>query len=177
MDGIVTTLPEPYTSKLLGIWNDIENEFGFNGVKATPIPHFTWHVAADYNLAKVKNELKILIKDIKPFVVKTKGLSHFKKSTFVAYISIHKNKELTALHHKICEQLSIHSTDALDYYLPLSWVPHITIVREGDIFNPKQVNDFIRKYDLNWSFVVDSLSIIRTEKNNTAQIQFTQKFL
>src|SRR5437870_3069996 len=101
MHGIITKLPQPFYSKLLKIWNDVEKEFGFKGVKVMPIPHFTWNVSQKYNLKEVENIIRDMVKEIKPIEINTTGLAFFKSEMFVAYNAIHKNSALRNLHKNL----------------------------------------------------------------------------
>jgi hypothetical protein len=172
MHGIITKLPEPFYSRLLKIWNDVEREFGFKGVKVMPIPHFTWNVAQKYNLKEVENIIRSLVKETGPIEIKSTGLAFFNNEMFVAYNGIHKNSVLRNLHKNICKQIIVSSEEPSQYYLPDKWIPHITMVFEekNSITEPVKLTNFLKKLDLNWTFTLDNLAIIQQSERQSTKV-------
>jgi hypothetical protein len=74
MDGVVSILPEPLHSEVEKIWDELADACGVQGINATPIPHFSWHVAERYHEEELKEALQQLSARIQPFQVQTAGL-------------------------------------------------------------------------------------------------------
>jgi hypothetical protein len=58
MHGIVTLLDEINTINVQSLWQKLETECGLSGIKVTPIPHFSWQVAEDYELQSLEPFLR-----------------------------------------------------------------------------------------------------------------------
>ena len=173
MLGIVTKLPEPFCSDILNLWEKLENEFGFTGIKVMPIPHFTWHVSNDYEINEVIHEIRLLCKKMKPIQVSTEGLSFFVNELFVAYNGIKNTPELKATQKLLCDTIDPYSTNPANYYFPENWVPHVTLVLQDRALAKQKSNlmKFLRPYELNWKFTVDNFLLINQVKKQKTEIE------
>lgn len=177
MKGITTILAEPENSKVKNIWDDIEKKFGLKGVKTTPIPHFTLHLARDYDLKAVKQVLNKLSKETEPIKISTGGLGYFNNEMFVAYSKVNKSRALGALHKNLCKQIIECSEEPLSYYLPDKWTPHITLLFEPKAFivEQKELSKYLEGVDLKWQFAVDNLTVIEQSETQSPEVLYKVK--
>ncbi len=174
MKGITTIIPEPQNSAVKNIWNEIEKKFGLAGVMTTPIPHFTWHLAHDYHLKKIRQILSILSEGSKPMEITTSGLGYFNNEMFVAYSKVYKSRALGALHKNLCQQIVEFSEEPLTYYLPDQWTPHITLLFEPKamIINEQKIKEYLKGLDLKWTFMLDNLTIIQQSETQSPKVLY-----
>jgi 2'-5' RNA ligase len=156
------------------IWDDLETQCMLSGIKITPIPHFSWHVALNYSEG-VASILKRFTKKIDPFVVIASGIGVFEGKNPVIYIQILKTSELIRLHSKLWDDMADVAKSTNINYSPDRWVPHLTIAY-GDVTVDKigcAAKTLVFR-DLHMEICVDNLAIIYNEDN---QVGIKEKFL
>jgi hypothetical protein len=110
MHGIVTLLDNDHYQLVEDLWAELEREFSVAGVYITPDPHFSYHVAQDYDVDTVELILKRITSNISTFKVRTSGLGVFTGTSPVLYIPVARSLELAELHHELWAQISPAST-------------------------------------------------------------------
>src|SRR6266705_1957582 len=161
MDGIVSFLDSKHNQLIEELWAELKQEFSVDGVYITPYPHFSYHVALDYDVDKIESVLKRITANITTFKVRTSGLSVFTGASPVLYIPVVRSLELTQLHEEIWQEIATASSGVQQYYHPEQWMPHITI-GFGDISkdNLSQIIPFLAERDFNWEITVNNLALI-----------------
>lgn len=162
MDGVVTNLPEPFYARTLDLWKDLERLCGVKQVFLTPVPHFSWQVVEEYDMARLGADLAPLCTSVKPFNVVTTGIGIFSKPTPVVYIPIVKNRALLELHARLYTVLHGSGRGQSPYYHPEFWVPHITLIfQDLTPDNLKCIFERLAFETFNWQFEVNHLSVLR----------------
>jgi len=131
MEGVVTILGEPFYEMVETIWRNVDAVCGLASVKATDIPHFSWHVAETYPEEKLAAILEETCAKAQPFWVMTAGLGIFTAEKCVLYISMVTDSTLIQFHKQLWERLDGIGVRASPYYSPGQWVPHITLALDG----------------------------------------------
>jgi len=127
MIGVISEL-NPNTCQIVrDIWQHLHDECGLQGIYETPIPHFTWLLAEQFNREHTNKILKILVTKIQSFKLHTFGLGLFTGAEPVLYLPLVKSIEMINLHGQIWVQIAPLSQGLNKYYSPKIWVPHITI--------------------------------------------------
>jgi 2'-5' RNA ligase len=161
MHGIVSLLDSKHNQLVEELWAELKREFSVQGVYVTPYPHFSYHVAQDYDVDKIEPVLKRITANITKFNVRTSGSGIFTGASPVLYIPVARNLELTELHQELWEQISPVSSGVQEYYHPDQLMPHITI-GFGDISkdNLSQIMPFLAERDFNWEITVNNIALI-----------------
>jgi 2'-5' RNA ligase len=161
MHGIVSLLDNVHNQLVEELWAELKREFSVDGVYITPFPHFSYHVAQDYEVDKILPVLERITSNITTFTVRTSGLGIFTGASSVLYIPIVRSLELTQLHQELWKQISTASSGIVEYYHPDQWVPHITI-GFGDISKDKlsQMIPLLAERDFNWDITVNNIAFI-----------------
>jgi 2'-5' RNA ligase len=161
MHGIVSLLDNDHNQLVEELWADLERVFSVHGVYVTPYPHFSYHVAQDYDVDKIESVLQRITSNITTFKVRTSGLGIFSGSSPVLYIPVARSLELTRLHQELWQEISTLSSGGQEYYHPGQWLPHITI-GFGDISkeNLSQIIPFLAGRDFNWEITIDNIALI-----------------
>lgn len=159
--GIVTLLDAGHRAVIENLWRELERRFGIPHLYDEPIVHFSYHVAENYDLGKLKPIISQFTRFKQCFKVRTEGLGVFNKSEPVVYIPVVRNPQLATFHRSLWELINPWAADPLKYYHPDSWMPHITLVH-GNVPMQKlpQVVAYLAEYDFNWEIEVSNLSII-----------------
>lgn len=164
MHGIVSLLDDAHYQQVEVLWAELKREFGVQGVYSTPYPHFSYHVANQYNLATLEPLLYAFASEQKPFQVRTAGLGIFTGQQPVLYIPVVRNPQLTQFHHALWQQLVASeqaSKDSRDYYAPDNWMPHITIAaHDVDCQMLTNIVNYLGTHSFNWDISIDTIALI-----------------
>jgi len=177
MHAIVTVLKQPYYTKIRQIWYDIEQECGLTGIKITPIPHFSWHIAQAYDLDQLQSVVRSLAAPMAPFDVKTAGLGIFTGERPVVYIPLVLTSLLSDFHEMVWGRVGKYSQDAGLDYAPESWMPHITLAH-ADV-DPEGMSCLARRLafiEITWRFQVDNLALVWQDGNQVGELAWEVPF-
>ena len=169
MHGLITQLPDPYKEKVHQLWENFQKAHHLNGVFTTPIPHFTWHVDAQYQPELIPSLAEFFAENAPPAII-TDGLGIFCGEHPIIFINIMTTEELLSFHKKLFNILQPFSSKSNAYYEPGKWHPHITLAL-GDT-NPVLAGTIIENLsnlDFAWTFECCNLSLIR---QNPQSLQF-----
>lgn len=162
MYGIISVLDDLIFQQVIKILATLDVECDLKFLKeVTPLPHFSWHIAEDYQLQDVRRTLVILTSHQEKFKVSTSGLGLFLGSSPVLYVSLVKTPFLTRFHESLCRDLEPYADLPFPYYMPDNWVPHITLAMgDLDIGKLQCALAEIGEMNFEWEVEIDSLSLI-----------------
>ncbi len=161
MHGVVSLLDGEHCALVERLWDELETKLGVRGLYKTTFPHFSYHVAAQYDVDRLESILRRLASQCATFRVRTAGLGVFSGNHPVLYIAVVRSPALSALHRTLWQELVGASAGAVEYYHPEWWMPHITLA------NSKVLKDYLpeavrmlsaRAFD--WEIEVTNLSFI-----------------
>jgi len=161
MHGIVSLLAEPYYSRVEQLWCELERDCDLQGMMVTPIPHFSWQVALDYNLEALRPVLQDIAASTRPFQVRTAGLGIFSGPEPVVFINLVKTSEMLNLHKLIWERTRDCAREINRFYAPEAWIPHITLNHTKLAWS--SMSCAIQKLvfqTFDWEILVSSISVI-----------------
>jgi 2'-5' RNA ligase len=161
MNAIVSLLDPTHEALVVDLWADLAREFGVQGISVTPIPHFSYQVAPHYDLDALEVTLRRFAQDCAPLRVCTAGLGVFTGAKPVLYVPVVRGPELSALQAHLSRAVAGLGSDALEYYEPARWVPHITLAQH-DLY-PENLPDVFRwlgERSFDWEIPVDNLAVI-----------------
>lgn len=179
MEGIVSLLDDKHYQLVEDLWAELAHEFGVRGVYITPYPHFSYSVAAHYNIESLTHILERITSNITTFQVRTDGLGMFTGAAPVIYIPVVRSLELTQLHEALWEEISPTASGTQEYYHPNQWMPHITI-GFGDINreNLPPIARWLNERDFHWEITVNNIAYIQdtgTEQVLKARFEITNE--
>lgn len=162
MNGIVALLPAEYSEQVEEVWRDLEQEFRVSFVaKRVPFAHFSYHVAAEYDLEVLENALSRLVQGWQPITVRTSGLGIFANADdLVLYIAVTRPPALSRFHAALWVA-PIGATGASAYYAPDAWMPHITLAQRD--LTPDLLGHIVRRLStrrLDWELSVDHVALL-----------------
>lgn len=143
------------------IWGTIQDVFNRADVPLTSLPHFSWHVANEYDEGAVEGQLSNLVKDIEPFTINIAGFGIFTAQVPVLYLPVTKTPRVSELHGEIWAQLMPHSSAINPNYDPQVWIPHVTLTT-GEASNDSicQVITELAHIPTRMELIVDHLALI-----------------
>lgn len=171
MRAIVSVLEGPMAEEIRSLWRLLEGECGLRGIRMTPIPHFSWHVAEEYSSVELRAALEQVCAGQKFFRVKTAGLGIFGGGEPVIYIALVKNEAMRRLHRKIWRFARRIATSPSPYYDPDSWIPHITLAH-SDV-NADNIGCALKQLafrSLDFEFEVNNLAIVYQHEERVGRL-------
>ena len=122
MHAIVSLLPQPIYREVEEIWDQLERDFGLQGVSPARFPHFSWQGAQDYDQSALEKTLSRFAAQIHPFKVRTTGLGVFSGVQPVLFIPVVKTLQLADFHRQIWQDLESDGSGINPYYCPDNWI-------------------------------------------------------
>lgn len=177
MSGIVTTFGTDHDERVRELWAEMTTRFGVAEPAAEiSVPHFSYHVAENYDREKLEVVLKEVAAETAVFPVSATGIGIFTSENPVVYVPIARSMALAQLHARLWPRLQAISTDSVGYYAPNIWFPHITL-GHNDITsdNIGPIVAWLNNQDLNWIIPVTNLTLLEDTggSNHEAQLQVT----
>ena len=108
-------------------WEMIREVFNRADVPITALPHFSWHVANEYDEDAVESHLSDLVKGMEPFTINIAGIGIFSAEVPVLYLPVTKTPKVSELHGELWAQLKPLSSAINLNYDPQVWIPHVTL--------------------------------------------------
>jgi 2'-5' RNA ligase len=161
MYAVVSLLDSVHYHQVEALWAELKERCHIGGIYATPFPHFSYHVAAGYDLPKLETVLRRVAKGLTPFSVRTAGLGIFTGPSPVVHIPVVRNTPLAALQRRLWPQIGRRAAGSVGYYHPDQWVPHITL-GHGDVCE-ENLPAVIRQLCLrsfSWEIPIDNFAVI-----------------
>jgi 2'-5' RNA ligase len=174
MQGLVSIIPEPFYQQIEEIWNDLESRFGLVGFLVSAIPHFSWHIAEQYDPEQVEESIQTVLESIQPFQIRTVGIGLFTGVRKIVYVPINKDCRLIDIHQRIWQAAQPISQGSNHLYSPINWVPHITLIHEN-ITQEKigPVMKYLAEKTYAWEITIDQLAWItdKFDAGNCVQVK------
>ncbi|HDS00984.1 MAG TPA: 2'-5' RNA ligase family protein [candidate division Zixibacteria bacterium] len=177
MYGIVSELPDPYYQIVEDIWDELERECGLSGIKAAPIPHFSWHVAEQYDINKSAQIIEELASGTSPFRVRTGGIAVFTGENPIIQIPVVRTGEINSLHERIWNAIQPAAKNMVEDFESAHWIPHISLAYpDVDRDNLNCAMQLLAFRDFRWHFNINSISLIGNEIDHEAERVFKIEF-
>lgn len=160
-NAVISVFESEHHRQVEDLWAELNEKLGIRGVFVTPIPHFTYQVAEEYDVERLGEALKRLAANQRVFRVQTSGLGIFTGERPVVHIPIVRSAELTQFHTTVWNEISKAAKNISDYYVPARWIPHITLA-QGNLTssNLPQLARLLSNRSFSWDIGVDNLSFI-----------------
>lgn len=165
--GVVSLLDRRSSERVMGIWETLDRELGLQGVFIMPFPHFSYHLALEYDADGVIAALETLARETPPFDVRARGLATFEGKWPVIHIALARDPRLRAFHRRLWHLCSPHARKESPYYRPNSWYPHISLAY-GDVRNAvplsrrsmREALEILAPGDYRWKIRIDNLTLV-----------------
>lgn len=162
MAASASLLDDAHATKIEEIWSTLRSEHGLSGVSVSPLPHFSYQCARDFDIALLAEIVAKVAEKARPLKVRTAGLGVFSGDAPVIYMPVVRSPELTRLQLALWSAGAVACGQPLAEYHPAAWIPHITLA-QGDLSDARlgPVMSTLSRMDLYWEFEVDNLAIVR----------------
>ncbi len=157
-------------------WKAVADVMQKAGVEITPLPHFSWHVASDYDFSALDEYFAELVQGFDPFPIHITGMGIFTGPAPVLYLPVTKTPQVTELHSVIWSGIEPLSSGTNPNYDPHKWIPHITLTDEsaGDDAICKVINE-LASLPMDMRMVIDHLAVIYRD-NRSSGIRSSYRF-
>jgi 2'-5' RNA ligase len=166
MWGVVGVPDARHEQMIRELWAGMETEFGWPPVSDTLVPHFSYHVATDYNLDLVRERLVGLARSTRPFVVGAGGVGIFAaemdgEDIAVCYLPMIRNDALSQVHRRAWDDLTDTAGNINDRYASDVWMPHITLTPDGlTRASIPSIAEFLTRRPIDWELQIDRVTLL-----------------
>jgi 2'-5' RNA ligase len=176
MHGVVTLLDSKYDQAVEDLWRELELDCGLKGVLVTPVAHFSWHVAVDYDIPRLRQALEKFAAGSQPFTTRTAGIGVFTGTPPVVYITLVKDDALLQFHNQLHQAIAPLAVQPSLHYHPQAWVPHITLAHDTDPLRIRCALDKLLFRPFQWEIPVDNLALISQAEGHVGERTFSFSF-
>jgi len=176
--GVVSLLDPPTSDRVVSAWRGIEHRLGLKGIFVMPYPHFTYHVAGEYDRAPLEAALDRLSRETAPFEARTSGVATFGPPWPTVYLAVERTPALRELHARTWKLCSEHARDPARYYEPDRWIPHISLAygdeRKGIPLSDDDVGRLLAllgRGEFPWNVKVDNFALVVDDGNVQAPVR------
>ena len=169
--GVCSVLPEGAAARVTELWAELDRELGLRSATISPLPHFSYQVARDYDLDVLQDVVAKVAAGARPLRVQTSGLGIFTGPSPVLYVPIVRSPELARFQVAVWSAASVAAEKLDQHYHPASWLPHVSLAF-GDT-TPATVGaaaELLSERDLSWDIELDNLAIIRGAGNKPQEL-------
>jgi 2'-5' RNA ligase len=166
VQGIVSLLDGADRERVEQLWEELRRDFGVRGIHSKRFPHFSYHVAEEYDLPRAQAVLQALASQTRSFPAQSSGIGIFTRKEPAIYLPVVKTWELAVLHREIAAAVSSFATGINEYYAEDIWIPHITIA-EGDV-DQLVLPEIVRRFgerNLRWKLQATNFAVIRATED------------
>jgi 2'-5' RNA ligase superfamily len=166
MQGIVSLLDGEARERIEQLWDELRRDFGVRGIHSKRFPHFSYHVADEYDLVQLRPTLEQLAGSMRQFAAQASGIGIFTRKEPVIYLPVVRSAEMQRVHGDIARLAEPLTTGFNEFYAPEIWIPHTTIA-EGDV-DILVLPEIVRRLgerNLRWAFPVTNLAVIRASES------------
>jgi hypothetical protein len=160
--GVCSVLPDGPAASVRDLWAELESSLGLGAATISPLPHFSYQVARDYDLGILQEVVEKVARGARALRVQTAGLGVFTGASPVLYLPIVRSPELARFQVAVWSAASVAATKLDQHYHPASWVPHVSLAF-GDT-SPAGVGaavELLGERDLSWDLELDNLSVVK----------------
>jgi 2'-5' RNA ligase len=161
LQAVVSVLDEAHCAQVKSLWEELDREFGVRGVYITPIPHFSYQVAEEYEWEALQEKLEWFAGAHAPFTIYTSGLGLFTGPEPTLYVPVVRSLDLTRFHQDLWDTISEAATTIIAHYDPQSWFPHITLTQDdADAETLGAIFRHFSRRKFNWEIQIDNVALI-----------------
>lgn len=162
MAASASVLDDEHSARVVALWDLLEDELGSKAVRISPLPHFSYQAARDFDLEVLTEVVEKVAAKARPLRVRTAGVGVFTGKSPVIYVPVVRSPELTRLQLALWSAGAMATENPQPEYHPASWIPHITLAQSdlGEELLPRALS-LLNAQDLLWEFEIDNLAIVR----------------
>ena len=162
--GIVSLLDAASEQTTRALWAELDARYGLREVtQRVPWPHYSYHIAEDYDLAGLAEPLQRVAAQTESFAATISGLAGFEAPEPVLYLAVERNAALDALHATLWRELGAAdlARGASPLYAAVPWQPHITLAqRDLTLATLRAIQAEWTGRDLRRTLWVDNLTLL-----------------
>ena len=169
--AVASLLPDEAAQRVTELWTELDRELGLRGATISPLPHFSYQVARDYDLDLLQEVVAKVAAGVRPLRVQTAGLGLFTGPAPVLYVPIVRSPELARFQVAVWSAASVAAEKLDQHYHPASWAPHVSLAF-GDTTAAKigAAVELLSARDLSWDLELDNLAIVKGAGNKPQEL-------
>jgi 2'-5' RNA ligase len=176
--GVVSVLDQQHYQTVANLWEEMRQRFGVGDPEKMAVPHFSYHVAEQYDEENLAVILREVAGEKRPFTITASGIGIFPAPNPIVYVPLVRTAELTQLHTKLWPRLEAIAQDSYPHYTPDRWLPHITLGYNNDITLEKlgPISQWLHQQAFNWMITIDNFHVLSDDSHGhieNLQVRFS----
>jgi 2'-5' RNA ligase len=168
--GIVSVLDQQHCQIVENLWIEMRQRFGIEHPNEAAVPHFSYHVAEEYDADELAVVLQEVAAQERPFTITASGIGIFPTSEPTIYVPVVRNQELNRLHAILWPRLEAIAQHSISYYAPLTWLPHITLGHDTVVLEKLgPLIQWLHQQVITWSITVDNFQVLTDETQENVE--------
>lgn len=169
--AVASLLPEEASRRVTELRAELDRELELSGAAISPLPHFSYQVARDYDLEVLQDVVAKVAASVRPLRVQAAGLGVFTGPAPVLYVPIVRSPELARFQVAVWSAASVAAERLDQHYHPASWLPHVSLAF-GDTTPAKVAAavELLAERDLAWDLELDNLAIVKGAGNEPQEL-------
>ena len=158
--GIVSVLDQQHYQIIENLWTEMRQRFGVGDPEIEAMPHFSYHVAENYDEAVV-GVLQEVAGEERPFIITASAIGIFPAPNPIIYAPVVRTPELTRLHNQLYTHLEPIAQDSNLHYSPHAWIPHITLSHNNITLEKLgPISQWLHQQAINWTITIDNFHLL-----------------
>ncbi|MBE2224821.1 MAG: 2'-5' RNA ligase family protein [Anaerolineae bacterium] len=162
--GVVSILDQQHCQIVENLWTEMRQRFGLGDPEIEALPHFSYHVAEQYDEVSVAEILQEMAGEKRPFTITASGIGIFPAPSPIVYVPVVRTQELTKLHANLWSRLESIAQDSNPHYAPNRWLPHITLGHHEITLEKLGIlSQWLHQQAINWTITIDNFHVLSDE--------------
>jgi 2'-5' RNA ligase len=169
--AVASLLPDAAAARVTELRAELQRDLGLSGASISPLPHFSYQVARDYDLDVLREVVAKVAAGARALRVQTAGLGIFSGPAPILHLPIVRSPELARFQVAVWSAASVAAEKLDQNYHPASWVPHVSLAF-GDTTPAKVAAavELLAERDLAWDLELDNLAIVKGAGNRPQEL-------
>jgi len=169
--GVASLLTGVVKQEVLRYWELVEREYGSVGVKSFDYPNLGFQGGDCEDVKSLGNELQELILQVNSIEIQIHGFDYFTHPNNVIYLKVVPSTELQQFHKKIHNIMAKHCKTVFSYYIPETWVPHVSIAMEDlTLENLKKFQHNFSEYSPLFKQKLSTIALVEFQKSGKGDL-------
>lgn len=160
MAAVASLLDSTHAALVRGLWAELNDVLGITGMEISPLPHFTYAAARDFDVDALATMTERLAGRSRRLKVRAAGLALFTGDAATVYLPLVRTPELTSFQLQVWSAAMAVADKGIAHYHPGEWIPHVTLAVGVAPDLAAEVVRLLAGRSFDWVFDIESLSVI-----------------
>lgn len=158
--AVASVLDDTHAALVRGVWKELNDNFGVAGVEISPLPHFTYAAARDFDVDALTDIVGRLAEQSRRLKVRAAGVGVFTGEKSMVHVPLVRTPELTRFQLAAWSASMAVADKGIEHYHPSRWLPHVTLAVGITADVTADVIRLLTLRSFDWTFEIDNVCVI-----------------